>query len=154
MVSLQSRTTFAILGSSGEIDWLSQILKWRPSDQLFIHGLIYVPGTPLNITEYALLTRVGCHQGPMIEVSKLVLVDSAWDLSSYLLRALGSSPCEVCKLRRAHLRKCKKYEVLLCTRILFAPGLLDDRDHTRRLSACRRSTVGLFDGFSSTNRAC
>lgn len=54
----------------------------------------------------------------------------------------------------AHLRKCKKYEVLLCTRIFFAPSLLDDRDHTRRLSTCRRSAVGLFDGFNSTNRAC
>jgi len=35
----------------------------------------------------------------------------------------------------------------------FAPSLLDDRDHTRRLPACRRSVVGLFDGFNSTNRA-
>lgn len=153
MVSLQSRTTFAILGPSGEIDWLSQILKWHLSDQLFIHGLIYDPGTPLNITEYALFTRVGCHQGPMIEVSKLVLVDSLHGIY-HLLRALRSSPCEAYKLRRAHLRKCKKYEVVLCTRILFAPSLLDDRDHTRRLSACRRSAVGLLDGFNSTNRAC
>ena len=120
MVSLQSRTTFAILGPSGEIDWLSQILKWHLSDQLFIHGFIYDPGTPLNITEYALLTRVGCHQGPMIEVSKLVLVDSLHGIY-HLLRALRSSPCEAYKLRRAHLRRCKKYEVLLCTRILFCP---------------------------------